>query len=183
MDNCGVCIRGEGGIDYYGFLEEVVELHYSGCGGKVVLFNCTWFDPINGVKVDKNHGLVEVNHRSRLRNYDPYCLACQAIQVYYLPYASPDRSDWWVPYKTRRKPNFSHEGETEDLNIFQEEMQSCDYVVSAGDELDVPSVLVRQGVLDPVDPEDLTVAPRRSRSNTESDVGDNGSESEDDVPN
>ncbi|XP_078169522.1 uncharacterized protein LOC144563939 [Carex rostrata] len=88
----GVCIKGEwDGIDtpqdYYGLLQEVIELHYDGLN-KVVLFRCNWFEIINGVRVDIQHGIVEVKHASPLKNYEPFILAPQAIQVFYLPYAS-----------------------------------------------------------------------------------------------
>jgi Domain of unknown function (DUF4216) len=107
--NSGVCIKGEwdgndAPQDYYRVLQEVVELQYRG-GNKIVLFNCNWFDIINGVRVDQTRGLVEVKHASRLRHYEPLVLACQVIQVYYLPYASTkgDRKNWWVAMKTQRK--------------------------------------------------------------------------------
>ena len=73
--------------DYYGLLQEVIELDYDGLN-KVVLFRCNWFDITNGVKVDHEHGIVEVKHTSRLKNYEPFVLAAQATQVCYLPYAS-----------------------------------------------------------------------------------------------
>ena len=84
----GVCIKGEWDangeqIDYYGVLQDVIELEYD--AHKVVLFRCDWFDIINGVKVDRKHGIVEVKHTSRLANYEPFVLAAQATQVCYLP--------------------------------------------------------------------------------------------------
>jgi Domain of unknown function (DUF4216) len=41
--------------------------------------------------VDRAHELVEVKHTSRLKSYAPFVLVCQAIQVYYLSYASDKR--------------------------------------------------------------------------------------------
>jgi uncharacterized cupin superfamily protein len=124
--NSGVCIKGEwdGSDDqheYYGILQEVVELHYEG-GNKVILFNCDWFDIINGVKVDKKRGLVEVKHSSRLRHYEPFVLACQADQAYYLPYPSTkgDRKNWWVAMKIQRKGQLGLGAETSE-EFFQEE--------------------------------------------------------------
>jgi Domain of unknown function (DUF4216) len=118
--NGGVCIKREwdgndAPQDYYGVLQEVVELQYRG-GNKVVLFNCNGFDIINGVRVDQTHGIVEVKHASRLRHYEPFVLACQAIQAYYLPYASTkgDRKNWWVAMKTQRKEKLG-------VEFFQEE--------------------------------------------------------------
>jgi hypothetical protein len=133
--NSGVCINGQSGdddtqYDYYGILQEVVELQYEG-GNKVVLFKCNWFDIINGVKVDKKRGIVEVRHASRLRYYEPFVLALQAIQVYYLPYASTkgDRKHWWVAMKTQRKGKLGLAGVQTNDEVFQEE-QSDDLILS-----------------------------------------------------
>ena len=106
--NSGVCVRGtcynEPESDYYGLLDEVVEVEYQGIGRCiVVLFKCTWFDPIGGVKVVTKHNLVDINYKSRLSNDDPFVLASQAEQVYYVPYPSmkQDLKDWWAVVKTK----------------------------------------------------------------------------------
>ncbi|KAJ3704077.1 hypothetical protein LUZ61_007782 [Rhynchospora tenuis] len=164
-DNSGVCIEGET-CDFYGILEDIVELDYSGCN-KVVLFKCSWFDAWRGVKVDTEHGIVEVKHKSRLRNVDePFGLACQAIQVYYLPYASKERRDWWVVMKTRRKPIWGFENDatnnSNNSDIFQEESHGCSYRVTTGEKLDDPDILIQQGIFDDVPPEELAAAAERT---------------------
>jgi hypothetical protein len=122
--NSGVCIRGQSGededqLDYYGVLQEVVGLSYEG-GNTVILFRCDWFDIPSGVKEDKERGIVEIKHASRLRYYDPFVLAVQALQVYYLPYASTsaDIKNWWVAIKTQKKGKL---GVQESGGAFQEE--------------------------------------------------------------
>lgn len=56
--NSGVCIKGTNYItnesDYYGILEEVVQLDYPGLPEKhVVVFKCSWFDPSHlGTKIN-----------------------------------------------------------------------------------------------------------------------------------
>ncbi|XP_052622260.1 uncharacterized protein LOC128127643 [Lactuca sativa] len=89
--------------DYYGLLDEVLEVEYQGIGRcVVVLFKCTWLNPTEGVRVDQKHNLVDIKHKSRLRNEDPFILASQAEQVYYAPYpAMKDLKDWWVVVKTK----------------------------------------------------------------------------------
>lgn len=67
-NNFGVCVRGEAynaeESDYYGLLDEILEIKYYGIGhSTVVLFRCTWFDNGNGVVVNPN-GLVDVKHNS-----------------------------------------------------------------------------------------------------------------------
>jgi hypothetical protein len=48
--------------DYYSILQNIVEYTFGGAKElKVVFFQCDWFDPINGTRVDE-FGMVEVKH-------------------------------------------------------------------------------------------------------------------------
>jgi hypothetical protein len=48
--------------DYYVILQNIVEYIFVGAKElRVVFFQCDWFDPINGTRVD-NFGMVEVKH-------------------------------------------------------------------------------------------------------------------------
>jgi hypothetical protein len=67
--NSGVVANGKDAsrlaADYYGVLQKIIE--YTFCGTKelkVVFFECDWFDPVNGTRVD-DFGMVEVKHESR----------------------------------------------------------------------------------------------------------------------
>ncbi|GLT96936.1 hypothetical protein SLE2022_145270 [Rubroshorea leprosula] len=76
--NCGVCVKGttinfEDEIDYYGVLKEIIE---------------------RGIRVDVEHGIVDVNPSFQLSIGEPFCLASQAQEVYYTPYPSTDRITW-----------------------------------------------------------------------------------------
>jgi hypothetical protein len=67
--NIGVVARGEdtSGVtaDYYGILQKIIEYTFGGAKElKVVFFQCDWFDPVNGTRVD-DFGMVEVKHKSR----------------------------------------------------------------------------------------------------------------------
>jgi hypothetical protein len=71
--NNEVCVKGstsnEFGVDYYGKLEEVIELQYHSEQNKVFLIKCYYYDTTGrGIKVDPHHGLVEINSKARLRN-------------------------------------------------------------------------------------------------------------------
>jgi hypothetical protein len=71
--NTGVCVKGstssELEVDYYGRLEEVVELQYHNEQNIMFLFKCYWYDTTNrGIRVDPHYGLVEINSKARLRN-------------------------------------------------------------------------------------------------------------------
>ncbi|KAJ9556176.1 hypothetical protein OSB04_010790 [Centaurea solstitialis] len=106
--NNGVCVKGSvynyTEPDYYGLLDEVLEVEYPSVKRcVVVLFKCTWFDAYHcyrGVRVDHKHNLVDVQYKSRLRpeKDGPFILASQATQVYYAPYPSMtnDLDDWWA---------------------------------------------------------------------------------------
>ncbi|KAJ9539492.1 hypothetical protein OSB04_032225 [Centaurea solstitialis] len=107
--NSGVCVRGSSygesdESDYYGMLDDVLEVEYYGVGRSIVaLFKCIWFDTPSGVRVDRKHSLVDVKYKSRLRADDSYILASQAEQVYYTSYPSMtnDLKDWWAVVKTK----------------------------------------------------------------------------------
>ncbi|KAJ9539330.1 hypothetical protein OSB04_032063 [Centaurea solstitialis] len=90
--NSGVCVRGSSygesdESDYYGMLDDVLEVEYYGVGRSIVaLFKCIWFDTPSGLRAD-----------------DSYILASQAEQVYYTSYPSMtnDLKDWWAVVKTK----------------------------------------------------------------------------------
>jgi hypothetical protein len=50
--------------DYYDILQKILEYTFGGTKElKVVFFECDWFDPVNGTRVD-DFGMVEVKHDS-----------------------------------------------------------------------------------------------------------------------
>jgi hypothetical protein len=56
--------------DYYDILQNIAEYTFSGAEEvKVVFFQCDWFDPINGIRVDE-FGMVEVKHESHYLGSD-----------------------------------------------------------------------------------------------------------------
>ena len=82
-----------GDVPYYGVLTEVVELHYLG-GNRVVLFKCDWWDVINtgrGIKRDE-YGYISVNFTRTLSTNEPFVLASQAKQIFYVKNAN--ESNW-----------------------------------------------------------------------------------------
>ncbi|KAH0742801.1 hypothetical protein KY290_030794 [Solanum tuberosum] len=86
--NSGVLVRGVvngQNINYYGVLTEIVELQYFG-GKRIVLFKCDWWDVDNsgnGVKIDK-HDYVSVNTKRKLATNEPFVLASQVEQIFYV---------------------------------------------------------------------------------------------------
>ena len=81
---------------YYGVIKEILELNYNH-KGSVVLFKCDWADnrvQDKWVKTDK-FGITSVNFKHLFNTGEkmcdePFILASQAIQVYYIP----EDHDW-----------------------------------------------------------------------------------------
>ena len=76
--------------DYYEILKEVIKLIYFG-GNSVILFKYRWFDTDNYMKIDPQHGLIKIKHRSKVYVNDLFVLAQQAVQVYYTLFPSRKR--------------------------------------------------------------------------------------------
>lgn len=113
--NSGVCVKGTcynvDESDYYGLLEDVLQLEYGGFPSKkTFLFSCAWFDPSNrGTTTHPKYKIVEINHKRKYNSYEPFILAAQAHQVTYLSYPSlqRDKADWWVAIKIRARNSIS----------------------------------------------------------------------------
>jgi hypothetical protein len=75
-----------GYVTYYGRISQIIELNYSN-GGHVVLFKCDWVKS-NGVRELDGFGITEVNfnhtYNAQDEHSEPFILASQAIQVYYV---------------------------------------------------------------------------------------------------
>ena len=135
--NSGVCVKGsnysETSYDYYGQLEEVIEIEYFG-QLRIALFKCKWFDPTPnvGTRVHRRTSIVEVHRNRRFNKYEPFILASQACQVYFLPYPTllRERQVWLAVCKVQ--PRFADEQivsndythAQNDDDAYQEEQQS-----------------------------------------------------------
>ncbi|CAI0420810.1 unnamed protein product [Linum tenue] len=85
--NSGVMVRGENydNIPYYGTLIKVIELRYTE-GLRVVLFQCDWYDITReGTGYKDHHGITTINKARLLNTQEPFVLASQCTQVYYVP--------------------------------------------------------------------------------------------------
>ncbi|XP_074300489.1 uncharacterized protein LOC141631763 [Silene latifolia] len=82
--NNGVCVSSTEGVDYYGTLDEVIELTYTGDHGSYVaiLFKCDWLDnSARGMVIHEQYKLVDVNRKRKYTKYEPFVLAYQVEQV------------------------------------------------------------------------------------------------------
>jgi Domain of unknown function (DUF4216) len=134
-----------------------VELEYRGLHNKVMIFKCHWFDVPGGVKIDKDHSIVEVKCNSFLKTYEPFVFAAQATQVYYLSYPSTkrERRNWWVVIKIKVKtlPSFSLVEENNNIasnvsEFFQEDGPCFSFMIDT--ENDIPKALNDHDVVEPL---------------------------------
>jgi hypothetical protein len=84
---------------YYGIIKNIIEYNFArNKNFKIVFFDCDWFDP-NQVTRENEFGMVEVKHAHRLHGCNPFVLAHQVEQVYYMSYPCEKLSAWWVVYR------------------------------------------------------------------------------------
>ncbi|KAL6597843.1 hypothetical protein ACP70R_041150 [Stipagrostis hirtigluma subsp. patula] len=176
--NTGVCLTSftsdDKELDYYGVIEDIIKLSFNaGRKIEIVLFQCRWYDPIHGVRSTPSLGLVEVKSTSRLSNFEPFAMAHQAVQVYYLSYPSKrrDLQDWLLVYKMRPPGSFaassldepSHEDE-----FFQEHNIQEALSVDIGEMFDEGTAASNESddVVDPLDIETIE-APNVHHSSEE----------------
>ncbi|XP_043807646.1 G-patch and R3H domain-containing protein C30B4.02c-like [Manihot esculenta] len=168
--NSGVWVKGscynEYESDYYGLLNEVLELEYFGEKNKIILFKCEWFDTNRGVRVHPQHGLVEINVKLRLASSDPFILAQQAHQVCYIKYPKINkvRVDWCAVFKTKARSTYnigpsmvnnnSNEQNSNDV-AYQEDDVSRPQEIVPTTELDDPTMLLDSSSMVEVDVNEL----------------------------
>jgi hypothetical protein len=127
--------------DYYDMLQKIIEYTFGGSKElKIIFFECDWFDPVNGTRVD-NFGMVEVKHELHYSGNN-ILFAHQAQQVYYLSYPHESIKHWWVVYKvnpeidTRRYDVYVERHNDDDVaHVYQEENewhQSLSFTESNG---------------------------------------------------
>ncbi|XP_070047617.1 uncharacterized protein [Nicotiana tomentosiformis] len=86
--NNGVLVRGDDSDfkkEYYGVLEDIYEISYMR-NRKVYLFRYHWWDVAHlgkGYKIDK-YGFTSMNTRCGLNTNEPFVLASQSEQVFYI---------------------------------------------------------------------------------------------------
>ncbi|XP_066374367.1 uncharacterized protein [Miscanthus floridulus] len=183
--NYGVCVssfdENDNLLEYYGVIKDIIKISWEDSMQlELVIFECDWFDPTAaGVRRTENIGLVEVKHSSRLSNFDPFVLASQVKQVYYLPYACnsrPDLSEWWVVYQVSPRDRLlpidsSNECDetralTEDIMFFQEEGLEGTFVIDLGVDLNNSAPVLLDEI---VNPNELEVLARQTHDSQEID--------------
>lgn len=128
--NSGVYVKGvnEGGEDdYYGVIKHIYELQFSELdyAKTVVLFYCDWFDPSAiGTKLDPKYNRVDIRMDKKYPAFDPFIMAENVRQVYYVPYPSTrrDKRGWCVAIKTKPRSRVETDDLVEDVPYQADDM-------------------------------------------------------------
>lgn len=151
----GVCVGDENGeMIYYGVLLEVLELDFI-LGRKVFMFRCRWYntDP-KGKRMVVDHNLTSIDVTSNWYVDEPFILASQAQQVFYLNDLARGKN-WMVAQKVNHRNIYDvsehDEDEISTNDIFQEEESSELPPFQPTEELPDMCLLVR----DDIEPETL----------------------------
>jgi len=157
-------------LQYYGIIKDIIELKFDGGSEfSLVLFDCHWFHPINGVRQLQRVGLVEVAHASCNPANRPFVLASQVKQVYYLPYpckSSASLKDWWVAYKVSPLSNLSiptmDEYDNEEspcVDTFQEDGLDGEFIIDIG--LGLDDITISDGFDEINDPNEISMLTKQ----------------------
>ncbi|CAN1224932.1 hypothetical protein LINPERPRIM_LOCUS2370 [Linum perenne] len=117
-------------ISYYGVIQDIIELDYW-VGKKVVLFKCDWVSSGRGLKQDE-YGFTLVNFSHRMSDSEPFILASQAQQVFYV--TDPMNEDWKVVIKTTPR-NLCNMTEEEQVVEADDYLQSQAFHVPSSEDL------------------------------------------------
>jgi hypothetical protein len=153
-------------LEYYGIIKDIIQLRFDGDNDfTLVLFECHWFHPTNGVRHLERFGLVEVAHGSCNPTNEPFMVASQVTQVYYLPYAcksDPSLNVWWVAYKINPIGSLSipsmddyNDEDPPCTDTFQEEGVEGEFFVDIGLGLDDITSNGLDEVVDPLEISEL----------------------------
>ncbi|KAL9660568.1 hypothetical protein QQ045_025384 [Rhodiola kirilowii] len=103
---CQLQLKVQGGGYFYGVIKEIINMKCRHSEHlKFVLFKCRWFDPRHVLSTPST-GIVEVNSNRVYQPYDPFILAQQAEQVYFIDFpGQPQRTSQGWLVVCRVKPN------------------------------------------------------------------------------
>ncbi|WVY94426.1 hypothetical protein V8G54_033514 [Vigna mungo] len=145
--NSEVHVKGliEGGEDdFYGVNKHIYELEYntSTIEKKIVLFYCDWFDPSRiRTRMDSKYGILDIQMDKRYVLFDPFIIAHNVEQVYYVPYPASrtDKRGWCVAMKTKPRGRIDS-NEVEAEVPYQVEVTYIEVGLEKVDPNNVPSV-------------------------------------------
>ena len=94
---------------------------------RIVLFKCSWFDPIlnRGTRIHPQYKLVDVKSGRVFNKYQPFILVVQAAQVYFASYPTLKRNvnDWLAVCKIKARGIVEvPKSNASDMMAFQEDV-------------------------------------------------------------
>ncbi|KAM6596876.1 hypothetical protein CsatA_007400 [Cannabis sativa] len=101
-----------GTMTYYGVIEEIWELNYFAF--RIPLFKCSWVDNNVGVKTDEL-GFTLVDLSKRGSKNDPFIMASQAAQVFYI--SDPANDKWSIVLSTPKRRFLETEEDEENADL------------------------------------------------------------------
>jgi hypothetical protein len=192
--NSGVCVssvdENDNPLDYYGVIQDIIKITWEGrMKLELVLFDCRWFDPTPaGVRRTENLGLVEINHTSRLSNFDPFVLAGQVSQVYYLSYPCKTRQDlldWSVVFRVPPRgyvPAMASDNPpqepTQEVLFYQEDGLDGTFIIDIGEGLENMAPYDSDEITDPKELEHLAKQSADQEEEEEEEEEEEGEEEE-----
>ena len=155
--NSGVHVTGliEGGEDdFYGVIKHMYEVEYNSSTAekKIVLFYCDWFDPSRiGTRVDSKYGTVDIRMDKRYVLFDPFIIAHNVQQVYYVPYPASrtDKRGWCVVIKTKPRGRIDSNDVEVEVPYEVEEMSHVNEIIEVEEVIRLQDI---QAGLEEVDP-------------------------------
>ena len=109
-----------GDMKFYGVITEIWELDYRSF--RIPVFKCDWIDSTVGIKEETGIILVDLS-RTRYKD-DPFIMATQAKQVFYVPTLD---SKWSFVLSTQpRYIGYDDDNALEELKTFEKEFEDID---------------------------------------------------------
>ncbi|XP_041001830.1 uncharacterized protein LOC121247540 [Juglans microcarpa x Juglans regia] len=155
--NSGVLVSGEHqseSVEFYSVVKDILALQYMKWR-HVYLFECQWFDiadPIRGIRVGEH--LMSVNMSRSWYKDEPFVLACQASQVFYLQNTGLG-SNWYAVQKVTNINVYDipsnpliedDESDSSDIDVYQEDNDGDAYIPVQVDDDGLVSPLHRRYV-------------------------------------
>lgn len=149
--NSGIVVKGQHGnniIDFYGVINEIIEVKYWLGKKRVLIFKCDWWkvDDVSGMQIDKDWGITSVNSSRKWYEDQPYVLPDHVQQVFYVEDMKLGKN-WYVVEKFNPRNSYDIP-EQQDLGEVEEAYQEeePEEIVVVRD-LDEPLSLSREDMI------------------------------------
>lgn len=144
--NSGVVVKGEHDrktIQFYGVVTDIIEVEYLFGPNKVLVFKCDWWNvgSSQGIVVDKEWNTTSINHTRTWYLDQPFVLASQAEQVFYLKDMKLG-GRWHIVEKVTPRgsydvPEVNNNNDLEDDEAYQDNEFEYPVIVTESDEVPI----------------------------------------------